>query len=995
MSAQHSHTGARANFWKAKVAAWIHDPGEKAIILMRTELGHERSPVIRQMCERLFSSRQGLPSPLREAVLVADHWASAADRPALPIPDGTPSFWSRVQFAERPKLVHPLAGKPYDISPFADDPVAAPERVSELAARRYLDLVRDDGGTVDWRATFLRLWRGTPEPLPEWGALWRLLPADSRFPDHSIWDHLRVCSALAGAQVAGSVAVLSVSIGPVQTFIAQARSTSDLWAGSHLLSSIACEAMCTVAERYGPDSVLFPSLFNVAAVDRWYSNQGIFDATTLGDERCRELRRPTDSSPLFVAALPNRFLCLIPAGEVEETAAAVTTRVRDWVVRRAREAWESICEAAKVQSSSECVGQIDAQVSGFPEVRWAAVEWPSSGSAGELAESAGVRKLRQILDRLTGGVNGEGSFFGSSGWRLLSRESFVGGARFFAPSPGVLYPAVHDSVERAHAAVKGLTPFDQLVQVGDRCSLCGERECLGSVRNDQPERSAVRETWDTVARERPAWARAGERLCAVCTLKRMWPELFVRELGDEAGERPQRYVVSTHAMALSPSLERLLDDAIDERKIDALIDACGEGLKDVAGVALPRRLAIRLSEAPSRRRSLVRQLPAFLDVLRESDEPSDARLLQRVEKAFADAIGARPETYYAMLRMDGDRMGAWLSGGETEAGRPTYGDLWHPDVYAAVTREFANDPTLREYLGSQAPPSPSYHAALSSALNDLSTYLVPLVVEQLYRGKVIYAGGDDVLAMVPVADLLEVMLTLRAVYGGIVPPDATDYFPLRDGRGTTVHVRDDHVLVERSGRRTLYRTLGRRATASMGAVVAHCTMPLGSVVREAQLAESRAKEGGRNAFSLTLAKRSGGSTVLTLPFDFGQASHVDQPSETPLGVLLRLTRLLREDVSRRAAYTIQAWLLGLPAGPAAHLSPRDYESLLRENLAYQLQRQAAPGRGAAIEAIAEELARVTCRLAARGKGSAPELLAALLGHAEFLAREQRGLRPRD
>ncbi len=99
----------------------------------------------------------------------------------------------------------------------------------------------------DPRATFLAFWRFGPE-AGQWasdlGALWQMLPADTRIPDHSIWAHLDTVSALHTALADGDQpALLAMSFGPVQGFIAQARSTSDLWAGSHLLSSIVWEAL--------------------------------------------------------------------------------------------------------------------------------------------------------------------------------------------------------------------------------------------------------------------------------------------------------------------------------------------------------------------------------------------------------------------------------------------------------------------------------------------------------------------------------------------------------------------------------------------------------------------------------------------------------------------------------------------------------------------------------------------------------------------------------
>ena len=97
-----------------------------------------------------------------------------------------------------------------------------------------------------------------------------------RVPDHSIWDHLDLTSAFAGAFAAdpdGDAALLALSIGPVQGFIASARTTSDLWAGSHLLARLAWEAMKPVCEALGPDAILFPRLRGVPQVDLWLRDE--------------------------------------------------------------------------------------------------------------------------------------------------------------------------------------------------------------------------------------------------------------------------------------------------------------------------------------------------------------------------------------------------------------------------------------------------------------------------------------------------------------------------------------------------------------------------------------------------------------------------------------------------------------------------------------------------------------------------------------------------
>ncbi|MEN2981672.1 MAG: type III-B CRISPR-associated protein Cas10/Cmr2 [Thermus sp.] len=53
--------------------------------------------------------------------------------------------------------------------------------------------------------------------------------------------------------------LLAISLGPVQDFIATARRTRDLYAGSRLLSQAAGKAAEVLAERLGPERLIFPA----------------------------------------------------------------------------------------------------------------------------------------------------------------------------------------------------------------------------------------------------------------------------------------------------------------------------------------------------------------------------------------------------------------------------------------------------------------------------------------------------------------------------------------------------------------------------------------------------------------------------------------------------------------------------------------------------------------------------------------------------------------
>jgi CRISPR-associated protein Cmr2 len=173
--------------------------------------------------------------------------------------------------------------------------------------------------------------------------------------------------------------------------------------------------------------------------------------------------------------------------------------------------------------------------------------------------------------------------------------------------------------------------------------------------------------------------------------------------------------------------------------------------------------------------------------------------------------------------------------------------------------------------------------------------------------------------------------------------------------------------------------MGETATASTGAVVAHHQAPLAAVMRELRLAEKRAKETrrssdnqGRDAFSITVVKRSGGALHLTARW--GEA----------LRLLLALRDFLAEpDVSRRAVYNSALWLTDLP-------EPEGDGEMLGQMLAYQLARQT--GKRTTVDHY--DLPQLSSGLAAQAIAHAPAgqrcaWLQNFMSVAEFLAREGR------
>jgi CRISPR-associated protein Cmr2 len=987
--------------WQTKLHARLHDPAEKALVLLRDPAGHEGGtsralhrdlgydslpvkdrlpPDNAEVLDRVLF--EDVPATMYRDVRRADWWAAGADRPQWPMQEITVTTrsgqivtrkvadWAQVRWTNEPVLIHPLTGRDFNLKSLADTDITD---IKERSFAHFSRLIVPDGAAVDWRRTLLAYWRFGPELAEDkdsgkLGVLWPLLPADTRVPDHSIWDHLDLTSAFAGAFAAdpeGAAALLAVSLGPVQSFIAAARSTSDLWAGSHLLSRLSWEAMRPVCERLGPDTILFPRLRGVPQVDLWLRDEIKLPADWF--KTAEWPQRATDANPLFAAALPNRFVAVVPAAQVREIVASVTEGVRGWMQRLGADVVDRLLQAAGIPGDPPPYAreQMRRQLEGFPEVHWAAVPFslirPRNGDRQTDLDTAALSNAMAPFFGVTPGQ--ACGFLASPAWQVLQREiPWSDKTTFFAPKPGVLYPAVYDLAERALAAAKSAHPFPQLEQTGWRDSLTGENEWLSLSQKELNETPGRRDDtlWTRVARYKPAWAKPREHLGALSAIKRLWPTIFAEEVGDALGERAvPRFVVSTHTMALAQQLDQWLECG------SPMTEELRQELDAAEPVALPRRLVLRHRGHPELERAKL--LPDLLDRAAD-DETRAVRVRNLIRRAFAPDTDAeqapRLETYYALLMMDGDEMGKWLSGGKKCA---SYRDCFHPRVRAGFDKQAAGNRLLDEYARQPRAVSPNRHLAISAALNDFALHAVPEVVEREYSGRVIYAGGDDVLAMLPVADLIPAMRRLRRIYSGDNPEGGiVDW---RDARRSP-----DLVIKDGFGwlRGRLLRLMGEKATASCGAVIAHHQAPLSAVLGELRAAEQRAKrEGGRNAWSLALIKRSGGAVHLTAKWG------------KPLAALEALRGFLVDpEVSRRAVYHTLDWIDSVP---------QDDPRLLETLLAYQLKRQAGgdSARGQA-PGLAGELVAVAINPDLRPKNTeAVAWLKDFLLAAEFLAREVR------
>jgi CRISPR-associated protein Cmr2 len=267
-----------------------------------------------------------------------------------------------------------------------------------------------------------------------------------------------------------------------------------------------------------------------------------------------------------------------------------------------------------------------------------------------------------------------------------------------------------------------------------------------------------------------------------------------------------------------------------------------------------------------------------------------AAALQRQIKEQLPELG-QPPRYYALLAMDGDHMGNWVTGKIA----PQLRWLLHPQV--------RGEPAVGAVLplsNYPRPLGPALQLALSDSLKNFALYGARKIVEEDFAGKLIYAGGDDVLAFLPLEHLLPVMEKLYVNFRG-----------LPDGFGAGVDGRLRPLL---GGRRLPEPgdPAHEGMTVSMGVVIVHHSYPLYHALElvPGVLKQVAKKQLGRDAWAIRLVRRSGEVTEAGLPFAYEEETRTCRS----LALLGQVQDLLQQrKLSGRLPYRLAEtrWALGV------------------------------------------------------------------------------------
>lgn len=886
-----------------KIQALLHDPPEKPIILGK--IGHEGRA--KEIMGGIIEEAK-IPDDVR----TADHIASAADRINLPKDE---HFIA--DFCRNPVIMHPLSGRDFDLKSLAQVDMKDVTSTVDRAIVYLEDKYKDDNERI-----YLALWRELVERLKtddkdaaKLGQLWELLPADTRIPDHSIWEHKRVTSAIAGALP--KPAFLLFSIGPVQEFIATARKTQDLWAGSYLLSYLSWCAMKVVAEEFGPDSLIFPDLCRQPFTDLWLIN-----------DKGLSLEKPnTGKEELSSPTLPNRFLAIVPSASVRDIA--------EKAKRAVKESFQSVCLAVKEKMATtllinsdewECIWQ--RQTTYFIETYWVATPLK------DVKDLAGfISEYKQLM-----GVTDKWEFD-----NLLKAYE-----KGFTPNIGTAYGQIYRLTEKTLGSRKAVRDFSKQDEPNHKCTLCGLREPVHpgmyKEQNCTEEFGALTGFWREVISAIPDF-RKSERLCGVCATKRLSSKYFFKYILKFAiiDNFPSVSMIATSAFKL-----RIIEN-INTNHLAVKVSSYVEAVKNIAGdrcSGIPMPMVFRAcrdeiskdfarlegdwlyKEAFDNKSALWEENKSRFEEKKEDFEQIFNNAKEKQRALFSaikefdkgkkkDEQIDNPSKYYAIVLMDGDNMGKWLSGENA----PKIEDVLHPFVKNVL------DDSWDKLLKLQRPLNPSLHLATSKALRDFSLHVAREIVEKDHLGKLVYAGGDDVLAFVSLRDLPEVMRKLRAYFSGSLKVDEETNkvdIDFKDGSGF-IPIDDDGIPLNVGNNEKKIKgfmlSMGANATASMGVVIAHHSANLSQVLDDVRDCEKEAKKlKDKNAFCIALAKRAGGTEHIGTKWFYENISHFEKGGQEGIFETIPLLRewadaFYNDYMSPKVVYTFRTETIGLEGLP--------------------------------------------------------------------------------
>ncbi|AFZ61248.1 type III-B CRISPR-associated protein Cas10/Cmr2 [Anabaena cylindrica FACHB-243] len=856
-------------YWRAKIWGLLHDPVLKALH-DNTGRGknsfYEQLEVMKPWVE-IGKTPDDSGGKALANILLADHVASASDRSAI---GGTTAY---VNYAEgnNPdkglQIRHLLSGAKQDLKVKFHQQLINGKRAEflftkedELLAKIPKLLKQEDieNNIPKIKQLYWWLWRCLPQVTCDifTDSSLMLMPAETRIPDASIWSHVSMTAALAGGFAGYDLTLDEIknwprkkpvshpylavfSFTPVQELIKSSRKMRDFWAGSWLLHYLSAKVCWKLANQYGPDTLLYPSLYQQPLIDHWLVQKYPEFAEFIGE---------TSPELLLTAGFPNVIALVLPEDKVQAAMqTAQQTLLEEWL-----KIGDLVLE--ELQHERHWMKSLDPNHTTWKgwlksqwQTYWTALpigkpgtEFKCSANENKNQEFESWSKAQNETYNL---INNNNRLFKEQEKDLLQESYRVRQQKYkrgFSANIGSWWGYIFDATRDSLASVKNARNWELPTAFGPRSTISG----IGSVVSPGKDGK----DWMTEGDTKKLWKhRAGffdgtEQLNATEVLKRGLHKILPHLLGIENLEIS--YPDLTSGVAGYLKVNQSNPD--HKRKFDSACQAIVDKYPEIEDILIEMRGKwgipwIDKKQNPKKYHPRLLNAGWILEDLPNNDELKEEYTTEINEIISKHYPSNNPSDWYVLAAGDGDSMSEWLKGTKLK----TYSD-YIPDGFAEKVATATTPLTqFPEFLKLTKRMGPSTHSALSRALLDFSNQLVPYLTQTRYAGRLIYGGGDDVLAYTNLWEWDKWLWDIRQCFRG-----AEDPFKLSaDNQGKYFDNPGDYwswsgdrsPLPEGIHDRPLF-TMGSAATISFGIVIAHHSVPLAIALESLWDAEDAAKK---------------------------------------------------------------------------------------------------------------------------------------------------------
>jgi len=841
-----------AEYWRAKIWGLLHDPVLKAL---HDNSGRGKNSFYKQLevmkpWVEIGRTPDDSCGKALANILLADHVASASDRSAI---GGTTEFINYAEGNNPEKgleIRHLLSGAKQDLKVNFHQELINGKRAdflfpkeNELIAKIPEHLREDIQENIPKiKQLYWWLWRCLPQATCDLfkDSSLMLMPAETRIPDASIWSHVSMTSALAGGFAgydltldeiknwprgkAVSHPYLAVfSFSPVQELIKSSRKMRDFWAGSWLLHYLSAKVCWQLANQYGPDTLLYPSLYQQPLIDHWLLQQY--------RDFSPYINQPSPES-LLTAGFPNVIVLVLPEGKVQAAMqTAQQTLLKEWlkvgdlVFKELHDKRHWMRELKPNHNSWQ--GWLKSQW----QVYWTALpigkpeeEFKCSANKNKNQEFENWSKAQNETYNL---INNKNQLFKEQEKDLLQESYQVRKQiykRGFSANIGSWWGYIFDATRASLASVKNARNWELPTAFGPRSTISGIGPVVSSGKDgkDWITEGDTKESWE---KHDAGFFDGTEQLNATEVVKRCLHEILPDLLGIKKEDIAASYPDLTSGVAGYLKVNQ--SNPEHKRNFEKACQAIFDKYPDIENTLIEMRGKWGIpwmdkKQNPKKYHPRLLNAGWILEDLPNSDQLK-AEYREDIQKIITEYYpNNNPSDWYVLAAGDGDSMSEWLKGTKMK----NYGDY----IPSTLSVKLENFP---EFLAIQKRMGPSTHSALSRALLDFSNQLVPYLTQSRYAGRLIYGGGDDVLAYTNLWEWDKWLWDIRQCFKGAKDPH--EEFS-NDGDYWKFKGKSDQ-LVDRP----LF-TMGSTATISFGIVIAHHSVPLAIALESLWEAEDAAKK---------------------------------------------------------------------------------------------------------------------------------------------------------